>query len=140
MYFLENKVHSCREENGLAGTTVKAVHWWLAILQKIKAKSTSDAIVQYEDILPTLMEFVGGDEIEGIDGKSFLKALFGKEKEHRRFAYGIHNNIPEGTAYPIRSIRDKRYKLILNLTPEVEYFEKHLMNLKNEKKRLGKLD
>lgn len=90
---------------------------------KIKAKSTSDAIVQYEDILPTLMEFVGGDEIEGIDGKSFLKALFGKEKEHRRFAYGIHNNIPEGTAYPIRSIRDKRYKLILNLTPEVEYFE-----------------
>ena len=62
---------------------------------KIKAKSTSDAIVQYEDILPTLMEFVGGDEIEGIDGKSFLKALFGKEKEHRRFAYGIHNNIPE---------------------------------------------
>lgn len=100
---------------------------------KIKAKSTSDAIVQYEDILPTLMEFVGGDEIEGIDGKSFLKALFGKEKEHRRFAYGIHNNIPEGTAYPIRSIRDKRYKLILNLTPEVEYFEKHLMNLKNER-------
>ena len=59
---------------------------------KIKAKSTSDAIVQYEDILPTLMEFVGGDEIEGIDGK-----------------------------------------LILNLTPEVEYFEKHLMNLKNER-------
>lgn len=32
--FLGEQVHSCREENGLAGTTVKAVHWWLAILQK----------------------------------------------------------------------------------------------------------
>lgn len=100
---------------------------------KIKAKATSDAIVQYEDILPTLMEFAGGDEIEGIDGKSFLDVLFGKEKEHRQYAYGIHNNIPEGTAYPIRSIRDKRYKLILNLTPDADYFEKHLMNLKNDR-------
>lgn len=47
---------------------------------KNKGQIDSDAIVQYEDILPTLMEFVGGDEIEGIDGKSFLKALFGKRK------------------------------------------------------------
>ncbi len=101
--------------------------------QKIKPKTTNEAIVQYEDILPTLMEFAGGKEIDNIDGKSFLKALYGKKKTHRQFAYGIHNNIPEGTPYPIRSIRDKRYKLILNLTPEALYFEKHLMDIKNRK-------
>lgn len=56
--------------------------------------------------------------------------LFGDAREHRDYAYGLHNNIPEGRAYPIRSIRDKRYKLILNLTPETEYHEKHLMNPK----------
>ncbi len=39
----------------------------------------------------------------------------------------MHNNIPEGRAYPIRAIRDGRYALILNLTPEAEYHEKHLM-------------
>lgn len=100
---------------------------------RIKANSTTDAIVQYEDVVPTLMEFAGGDKIEGIDGISYLDVLFGKKKNHRPFAYGIHNNIPEGTAYPIRSIRDKRYKLIVNLTPDVEYFEKHLMNVKNER-------
>ena len=100
---------------------------------KIKANTTNNAIVQYEDILPTLMDFAGGGAIDGIDGTSFLKVLYGKEKEHRQYAYGIHNNIPEGTAYPIRSIRDKRYKLILNLTPEAEYFEKHLMNVKNNR-------
>ena len=97
---------------------------------KIKAGSVSDVLVQYEDILPTFIEFVGGKPAEAIEGRSFLPALFGKKKECRQWAYGIHNNVPEGSAYPIRSIRDKRYKLIVNLTPEAEYFEKHLMNSK----------
>lgn len=95
---------------------------------RIKAGSVNDAIVQYEDVLPTLLDIAGGDMPEGIDGRSFKEVLFDPNKEHRKYAYGIHNNIPEGTAYPIRSIRDKRYKLILNLTPEADYYEKHLMN------------
>jgi len=98
---------------------------------KIKANSTSDALVQYEDILPTLIDVAGGKQEPDLDGRSFLKVLYGQQKDHRKWSYGIHNNIPEGTAYPIRSIQDKRYKLIINLTPEVEYFEKHMMNLEN---------
>ncbi len=97
----------------------------------ITAGSRSDALVQYEDILPTLVEFAGGKAIQDIDGKSFLQVLYGKEKDHRNWAYGIHNNIPEGPSYPIRSIQDKRYKLILNLTPDAKYFEKHMMNIKD---------
>ena len=101
--------------------------------EKIKAGTTSDAIVQYEDVLPTLMDFAGGGKIKGIDGKSFLQVLYGKKKECRRYAYGIHNNFPEGTPYPIRSIRDKQYKLILNLTPDSVYYEKHMMNPENKR-------
>ena len=97
---------------------------------KIKAGSVSDVLVQYEDILPTLIEFTGGKPAEAIEGRSFLPALFGKKKECRQWAYGIHNNVPEGSAYPIRSIRNKRYHLIVNLTPEAEYLEKHVMNSK----------
>jgi len=99
---------------------------------KIAAGVISNAIVQYEDILPTLMEFAGGDKIKGIDGNSFLQVLYGKKTEHRSYAYGIHNNYPEGFPYPIRSIRDKQYKLILNLTPEADYYEKHMMNVKDK--------
>lgn len=99
--------------------------------RQIKAGTSSDALVQYEDILPTLIEFAGGNAIADIDGKSFLPVLLGKKNTHRQWVYGIHNNIPEGTAYPVRSIRDKRYKLIVNLTPEAPYFEKHLMNINN---------
>lgn len=100
---------------------------------KIKSKTTSDALVQYEDVLPTLIDFGGGEAVNDIDGRSFLKVLYGEHNDHRNWTYSIHNNIPEGTAYPIRSIQDKRYKLILNLTPDVDYFEKHLMNVKNKR-------
>lgn len=101
--------------------------------KQIKAGSTSEAIVQYEDVLPTLIDAAGGKPIDGIDGWSFLPALYGKKKDHRKWAYGIHNNIPEGTPYPIRSIRDKRYKLVVNLAPESGYFEKHLMDGRDPK-------
>jgi len=35
--------------------------------------------------------------------------------------------VPEGPPYPIRCIQDKRYRLIMNLTPDVPYSEKHMM-------------
>ncbi|MDR1723348.1 MAG: sulfatase [Tannerella sp.] len=98
---------------------------------KIKAGTVTDAITQYEDITPTIIELAGGEEVKGIDGRSFLPVLFGKQTKHRDYAYGIHNNIPEGAAYPVRSIQDNRYKLIINLTPEAKYFEKHMMDVEN---------
>ena len=96
--------------------------------KKIKAGTVSDVLVQYEDVLPTFIDFIGGKPAPEIEGSSFLPALFGKNKECRKWAYGNHNNVPEGSPYPIRSIRDKRYKLIWNLTSEVDYMEKHVMN------------
>lgn len=98
----------------------------------IKQKSVTDAIVQYEDVLPTLVDFTGNGKIENIDGRSFLPVLLGKKKVHREWAYCIHNNIPEGNSYPVRSIQDKRYKLILNLSNEQPFFLKHMMGKKNK--------
>lgn len=93
----------------------------------IASGQTTTAITQYEDILPTLIDFVGGAPIGDLDGKSFLDVLFGKTHTHRDYAYGIHNNIPEGTAYPIRSIQNNSYKLILNLLSDSLYYEQHVM-------------
>ena len=94
---------------------------------KIQAGMTSDALVQYEDILPTLIDIAGGQPIETLDGVSQWDVLTGKETDKRSWVYGLHNNHPEGPTYPIRSIQDKRYKLIENLTPENAYYEKHMM-------------
>jgi uncharacterized sulfatase len=93
---------------------------------KIAPNTTGEAIVQYEDILPTMIDFAGGEAVEGLDGESFLDVLWGESEGTREWSYGIHNNIPEGNAYPIRSIQDKRYKLILNLSPENDYGIKYL--------------
>ena len=94
---------------------------------KVAAGSVSDALVQYEDILPTLIEVAGGEPVQGLDGISQLDVFLGKESDKREWVYGMHNNNPEGPSYPIRSIQDKRYKLIENLLPDSSYYEKHMM-------------
>lgn len=94
----------------------------------VKPASITNALVQYEDITPTLIDIAGGKPVAGLDGKSFLQVVKGKKKEARNYVFGIHNNIPEGDPYPIRSIRDHRYKLIVNLTPDKQYYNRFMMN------------
>ncbi|MFT3902203.1 MAG: sulfatase [Niabella sp.] len=98
----------------------------------VKPNSQTDAIVQYEDITPTLLDIAGGAPIKDLDGKSFKEVILGKKTEHRPVAFGIHNNIPEGPAYPIRSVRDHKYKLLLNLMPDSTYYIKYMMNTQRE--------
>lgn len=101
--------------------------------QVVKPGTKTKAIVQYEDITPTLIDIAGGIPPAYLDGKSFLPVLTNRTDSHRDYAYGIHNNIPEGPAYPIRSVRNSRYKLIRNLSPEKDYYIKWMMNPKQNK-------
>jgi len=78
------------------------------------------------------VELAGGKPIEGLDGRSFLPVLLGQKETHRDYAFSIHNNVPEGRPYPIRTIRNTQYKLILNLMPDQEYHEKHMMDIDRE--------
>ncbi len=100
---------------------------------KTQAGKRSDAIVQYADVAPTLVEAAGGQfDADAYDGRSFLASLRDWTVPHRAFAYGIHNNVPEGPAYPIRSISNGRFRYIRNLTPDEIYIEKHLMGINND--------
>ena len=94
----------------------------------------TDALVQYADVLPTLLDAAGGDTARHTyDGRSFLPVLLGKKSEHRRYAYGLHNNLPEGPPYPIRTVFDgPRYRYIHNLTPDEIYIERHLMGVQGD--------
>lgn len=95
---------------------------------KITPKQRTDALVQYTDVLPTIVNAAGGNvSNHGYDGTSFLPVLLGNKSTHRKFVYGMHNNIPEGPAYPIRTISDGKYRYIRNLRPDEIYIEKHLM-------------
>ena len=94
---------------------------------KIKAGSVSDAIVEYCDIVPTFLAAAGVKENKMpkvLDGKSFLPVLLGEKKEHKEYTFslqttrGINNGSPE---YGIRSVRDKKFRYIWNLTPEAQF-------------------
>lgn len=99
----------------------------------VPAGTRTDALVQYADVLPTLLDACGiQPEDEAFDGSSFLPVLLGKSDSHREYVFGMHNNVPEGPAYPIRSVTDGEFHYIENLKPEETYIEKHLMGMKGD--------
>ena len=104
---------------------------------KVKAGTRNNALTQYVDVVPTLLEAVGADpekiktgikkfnEKDGFDGQSFLKILQGKTQEHREYVYGIQTTrgIYSGSVcYPIRSVRNNQYKYILNLNSGSDFY------------------
>ena len=116
-----------------AGIRVAAIAAWP---EHIAAGSTSSALVQYEDIAPTLIAAAGGDALQvktgvadavghqGFDGKSILDVLLGRAATHRDYVFAQHtargiNNGPE--AYGTRAVSDGRWKLLVNLQPENEF-------------------
>ena len=115
----------CKWTNWDTGVHTALIARWPG---RIAANRRTDALVQYADVLPTLVDAAGGDVAKhDYDGTSFMEVLLGKTSRHRRYVYGMHNNIPEGPAYPVRTVSDGRYRYIRNLTPKEIYIEKHLM-------------
>ena len=95
---------------------------------RVAPNTKTDALIQMADVVPTFIEAAGGDSTKyDLDGMSFLSVLDDRKQKHREFVYGLHNNIPEGEPYPIRSINDGQYHYIWNLKPEAAYHEKHIM-------------
>jgi len=88
---------------------------------RIKPGSSSDAVVHYADVLPTLVEICGGAAPSDLDGRSILKVLDGKADTHREYAVSfITSALPASThgGYPIRAVTDTRFKLVRNYWPE----------------------
>lgn len=78
----------------------------------------AEALVQYCDVLPTLIDAAGGEVPEELDGRSFLSLIEGKTKTHRDKAFFVYNSGPEGPPFASRAVTDGRYKLMWNLTPD----------------------
>jgi uncharacterized sulfatase len=103
---------------------------------RVKAGSSTKAMTQYIDVVPTLIEAAGGDPkaiktgradakgYKGFDGMSFLSVLEGASDKLRDYVFGAHTTrgiINGSECYPIRSVRSSRYKYIANLNHEVVF-------------------
>ncbi len=83
----------------------------------------SEAMVSLIDVLPTLLEACGGAPPAGIDGASFLPVLTGRAVHHRQEIYAVHHNrgSVSGSDCPMRAVRTKRQKFIVNLKHWVHF-------------------
>lgn len=103
---------------------------------KVKPGSSTTALMQYVDVTPTFLDAAGIDPTKmdvgcpdghgatGFDGRSFLPVLLGQADTLRDHIFAQHTTIGTNGAigpYPMRTVRDTRYKLIRNLTPELTY-------------------
>lgn len=103
---------------------------------KVKPGSSTFALMQYVDVTPTFLAAAGIDPTKidvgcpdangatGFDGRSFLPVLFGETDTLRDHIFAQHTTIGTNGAigpYPMRAVRDTRYKLIRNLTPDLTY-------------------
>lgn len=110
----------------------------------IEAGTTNDALMQYIDIPPTLMAVAGVDPKQinvgrkdtagatGFDGKNFLNLLKGSASTIRDYVFAEHTTVGVTgyiDPYPIRAVRDTRYKYIRNLEPDNTFWIKGIHEL-----------
>ena len=104
-----------------AGLQTAFIVRWKGVTQP---GTTTDALCEYVDVTPTLVEIASGAVPKGLDGKSFRKVIEGRKSRHKQYVFGIQTsrgilNGPDH--YGIRSVRDERYLYIRNLTPEATF-------------------
>ena len=90
----------------------------------VRPGTTTAAMIEYVDILPTLLEIGGQPRTPDLDGRSFLPVLRGTADTHKEFVFAQYTNrgVNNGSDhYGIRSVRSARYKYIWNFTPDDPY-------------------
>ncbi len=109
------------------GLNVPCIARWPGI---VKPGGVSDALLSGEDLTPTLMEAAGIPVPQSMSGVSFKPLLDGSKAKSRDRVFGArltHGSRPfkEGTTTHTfdlsRMVRNDRYKLIYNCTPQMKY-------------------
>ncbi|MCG8651059.1 MAG: DUF4976 domain-containing protein, partial [Pirellulales bacterium] len=91
---------------------------------KVRPGSTTDAMVEYTDIVPTFVEAAGGSPASKLDWKSFVKVLTGQTDHHKDYSFGemtTRGIINGSDSFAIRTVRGLRYRLIWNLNHETKF-------------------
>jgi arylsulfatase A-like enzyme len=101
-----------------SGVRVPLIVKWPGVVPQA---STTKAMVQWMDIMPTLIEIGGGKQNASLDGKSFLPVLKNPDLEHHQAIFTTHSSDGDMNVYPMRAMRNDRFKLIWNLHPEFQF-------------------
>ncbi|MCX7886275.1 MAG: sulfatase [Verrucomicrobiae bacterium] len=99
-----------------AGVRVPLIVRWPGVA---KPGQVREETVSLLDVMPTLLHGLGLEAPAGLVGTSFLPLLRGESGENwREFLFTEMNFHTPFLFRPQRTVRDRRYKLLLNLLPE----------------------
>lgn len=101
-----------------AGIRVPLLAYWPG---HTRAGRTTEAMVSLVDLLPTMVEAAGATPPSDIDGRSFLQVLARGTDRGRDEVFATHTGDKEMNRAPMRCIRTRDYKYIVNLAPEIPY-------------------
>ena len=96
------------------GTRIPFIIRWPG---QAKTQLVSTELVSLIDLVPTLLEATGAAPIPNLPGKSLTPLLKGDKTEWRTHLFTEFHLHSAQNFYPQRTIRNDRYKLILNLMP-----------------------
>ncbi len=101
-----------------AGVRVPLMFVWPGVT---KPGAQTGALVSLVDVLPTLIEAVGGKPPRDMDGRSFVSVLKGKRTQHHDRVFTTHSGDGNWNIYPTRAVREGDWKYIRNLHPEFAF-------------------
>jgi uncharacterized sulfatase len=89
----------------------------------IAPNTRTDALADFTDVIPTLMELAGGKASAEMDGKSLVPLMKGKDLEVHEELYLSHTMLGVNDVYlpyPIRGVVTREYKFIHYLNHEID--------------------
>jgi N-sulfoglucosamine sulfohydrolase len=81
----------------------------------------SQALVSWVDVAPTVLDWAGVQAPPALPGRSFLPILERERPDGWDEVFGSHQCHEVTMYYPMRMIRTRTHKYILNLAPTLEY-------------------
>jgi N-sulfoglucosamine sulfohydrolase len=86
-----------------------------------KAGIVNEAMISYTDLAPTILEWCGVKPSASLLGKSWLPILEDSKPKDWDVVYASHQQHEVTMYYPIRMVRTRTHKLLLNLANGLEY-------------------
>ena len=121
--FRKNTLVMLKSDHGIAVPFAKTNVWrhstitpWIVRWPGIVAPKTIDSehLIAGVDFAPTILDALGIEPMEGMDGRSFLPLLKGETQCNREYVFTHINSIASGRKYPMRSVQSQRYGIIWN--------------------------
>lgn len=121
--FAENTLVMLKSDHGIAVPFAKTNVYrhstrtpWIVRWPGVVKPGSHDTehLIAGVDFAPTILDALGLEPMEGMDGRSFLPILKGESQEGRDFVFTHINTIASGRSYRMRSIQGERYGLIWN--------------------------